>query len=233
MSLMIAIPSYDGKIHYDTARGVVQTAFFCAANKIGLAVDIRPHDAFIGKARSIMCEQFLARGFHDLLFVDADVGFDVAGVQKICKAPGDIAMGLYRMKVEGEDEKKLVKYSALLEEPIARHAEDPFLLKLKYGPAGFLRIRRGALEAMIEKWPDEWYTDGEIERIHDFFPAGRWGNNFSGEDISFCNRANECGIPIWGVQGINLRHYGEKRWPSEWRIDVPVEDVEKQIEEAA
>jgi hypothetical protein len=25
MSLMIAIPSYDGKIHYDTMRGIVQT----------------------------------------------------------------------------------------------------------------------------------------------------------------------------------------------------------------
>lgn len=233
MSLMIAIPSYDGKIHYDTARGLVQTAYTCAANRIGFACDIRPHDAFIGKARNILCEQFLERGFHDLLFVDADVGFDAAAVAEICRAPVDIAMGLYRMKVEGPEETKLVKYCALLEDPLVRHAEDPFLLKLKYGPAGFLRIRRPALEAMIAMWPDEWYTDGDIAKIHDFFPAGRWGNNFSGEDIAFCNRAYECGLDIWGVQGLSLRHYGEKRYPCEWRIDVPAQEVQQRIEEAA
>jgi hypothetical protein len=109
----------------------------CAKSKIGIAVDIRPHDAFIGKARSILCEQFLARGFHDLLFVDADVGFGVEEVVKICTAPCDVAMGLYRMKIDGEGETKQVKYPALMCDPIERHEKDPFLIKLNYGPSGF------------------------------------------------------------------------------------------------
>lgn len=219
MSLMICIPTYDGKIHYDTQRGLTQTAHFCGANKIGLAVEVRPHDAFIGKARSILCEQFLESKFTDLLFVDADIGFSVEEVITICRAKADIAMGLYRLKVEGKDESKLVKYCALMMDPIERHPEDPFLIRLRYGPAGFLRLRRPVLEKMIEKWPEETYSDDAGE-IHDFFPAGRVGNSFVGEDISFCNRAQECGFDIWGVQGLKLRHYGEKRWPSEWHIDV-------------
>jgi hypothetical protein len=221
MSLMIAIPSYDGKIHYDTMRGVVQTTLACAKSGIGIAVDVRPHDAFIGKARSIMCEQFLERGFHDLLFVDSDVGFGVEEVVKICQAKADIAMGLYRLKQDGPEETKMVKYPALMVDPIERHEEDPFLIKLVYGPAGFLRIRRPVLEAMMEKWPTEWWTDDK-GKVHDFFPAGRAGNYFNGEDIAFCNRARECGFDVYGVQGLNLRHYGEKRWPSTWQIDIPV-----------
>jgi hypothetical protein len=219
MSLMIAIPSYDGKIHYDTMRGIVKTTLTCAKSGIGIAVDIRPHDAFIGKARSALCELFLERGFHDLLFVDADIGFDIEEVVRICQAPCDVAMGLYRLKIDGPDETKQVKFPALMEDPIVRHEKDPFLIKLNYGPAGFLRIRRNVLEAMIEKYPDEWWEDDK-GRIHDFFPCGRVGNNFIGEDIGFCNRVRECGFDVWGVQGLKLRHYGEKRWPSEWQIDI-------------
>lgn len=227
MSLMIAIPSYDGKIHYDTARGLAQTAVICGKHGISFASDVRPHDAFIGKARSIMCEQFLDRGLRDMLFVDADIGFSVDEVIKICKVPEDVsvAMGLYRMKQDGPDESKLVKYPALLTDPIERHEKDPFLLKMVYGPAGFMLIRRPVLEAMIEKWPTEWWED-DSGKIHDFFPAGRMGNYFNGEDIAFCNRVRECGFDIYGVQGLKLRHYGEKRWPSEWQIDIQVPDTE-------
>lgn len=225
MSLMIAIPSYDGKIHYDTMRGIVKTTLVCAKSSIGIAVDIRPHDAFIGKARSILCEQFLARGFNDLLFVDADIGFDVEEVVKICQAPCDVAMGLYRMKIDGPDETKQIKYPALMTDPVERHEIDPFLIKLQYGPSGFLRIRRPVLEAMLEKWPTEWWED-DTGRVHDFFPCGRAGNNFVGEDIGFCNRVRECGFDIYGVQGLKLRHYGEKRWPSEWQIDILEEQQE-------
>lgn len=222
MSLMIAIPSYDGKIHFDTCRGLTQTALFAGQHKISLALEIRPHDAFIGKARSVMCEQLLATDFQEILFIDADIGFTVADVVKICRAPADIAMGLYRLKVDGADETKLVKFPAMMTDPIERHPADPFLIKLSYGPAGFLRIRRNVLEAMVKRWPDEWYSDEQFERIHDFFPSGRAGNYFYGEDISFCNRAIECGFEIYGVQGLNLNHYGEKKWPAKWQIDIQV-----------
>lgn len=225
MSLMLAIPSYDGKIHYDTARGVSQTSHFCGKNGIGLSIDIRPHDAFIGKARSILCEKFLASGFNDLLFVDADVGFGIEEVIAICKSKADVAMGLYRMKVDGADESKQVRYPALMCDPIERHPEDDFLIKLQYGPAGFMRLRRPVLEAMIAKWPEEHFSD-DSGTIHDFFPCGRLGNSFVGEDIGFCNRVRECGLDVYGVQGLKLRHYGEKRWPSEWCIDILQEQQE-------
>jgi hypothetical protein len=77
---------------------------------------------------------------------------------------------------------------------------------------------------MMNKWPDEYWED-ESGKIHDFFPNGRSGNSFVGEDIGFCNRVRECGMDIYGVQGLKLRHYGEKRWPSEWQIDILEEEA--------
>ena len=82
----------------------------------------------------------------------------------------------------------------------------------------------------MKKWPDEYWFDeiahNQNSKVHDFFPAGRTGNHFTGEDISFCNRARECGFDIHAIQGLELNHFGEKKWPAVWQIDIPVEEQE-------
>lgn len=222
MSLFIGIPTYNGYIHHTTLGGVAQAAHFCGGQKIGFTVQIIPHDAFVGRARNMLARLFLQSNFHELLFVDADIGFDIEGVIALCKAKPDIVMGLYRMKEDGPNESMKLKFPALLEDPLIRHASDPRLLKIQYGPAGFMRVRRSVFEKMIEKWPDDWYEDAH-GKMHDFFPAGRIGNAFWGEDISFCQRAKECGFDLWAHQGIALTHHGEKSWPSNWQIDIQQE----------
>ena len=225
MSLYIGIPSYDGRLHWDTAGGLARLAAVCAKNNIGFTIDVIPHDAFVGRARNLIAKRFMESGFHELIYIDADIGFDPYGVAKLCQSPGEIVMGLYRMKEDGPEETQKLKFPALLSDPMERHPEDPFLVGLEYGPAGFMRVRREVFEKMKEKWPDDWYEDAN-GRLYDFFPAGRSGNAFWGEDIAFCLRAKECGFKLWAAQGICLKHYGEKSWPSEWRIDIIQEEKE-------
>ena len=224
MSLYVGIPTYDGKLHGSTAGGLVQLALICGKSGIGLAVDIVPHDAFIGRARNLVAKRFLESGFNDLLFVDADVGFDAFGAVKLCRAPADIVMGLYRMKEEHPDEQPKHKYPALLTNPIERHPKDPSLIEVEYGPAGFMRVRREVFLKMQEKWPDDWFQDAN-GKLYDYFPCGRTGNAFWGEDISFCNRAKECGFKLYAAQGVGLRHFGEKSWPSIWQIDIEQQEA--------
>lgn len=227
MSLYVGIPSYDGKLHGATVGGIAQLGLLCGKHGIGFSVDIIPHDAFIGRARNLVAKRFLESGFRDLLYIDADIGFDAVGAVKVCQSPAEIVMGLYRMKEDGPNETQKLKFPAQLSNPLKRHPEDPSLIGIDYGPAGFMRVRREVFEAMQKKWPDEWYEDAN-GRMHDFFPAGRTGNAFWGEDISFCMRAKECGFDIWAAQGIGLRHFGEKEWPSRWQIDILQEEQEKE-----
>ncbi len=218
--LFVGIPTYNGQIHYTTAQGLMQTAHMCAKLGIGIAVEIIPHDAFVGRARSTICKRFLDSGANDLLFVDADVGFTSPDVIAVCKPDADIVMGLYRMKLAQTDK---VKYPAMMTDPIERHPKHPDLIKLQYGPAGFMRVRRHVIEAMVEKWPDEWFEDAVTGRIPDLFPCGRKGNFFLGEDIAFCERVKESGFEIYAAQGLALKHAGEWSWDSTWQIDVPME----------
>jgi len=225
LSLYVGIPAYDGKLHGATVGGIAQLAMLCGKNGIGFAVDVVPHDAFIGRARSLVAKRFLESGFRDLLYVDADIGFDAVGAVQVCQAKAEIVMGLYRMKEDGPNESQKLKFPALLSDPIERHPDDQGLIGVEYGPAGFMRVRREVFEAMKEKWPDEWFEDAN-GRIHDFFPAGRVGNGFFGEDIAFCMRAKECGFKLWAAQGVGLKHFGEKSWGSRWQIDIFEEQKE-------
>lgn len=214
------IPTYDGKMHWTTVAGLVNVARWCGEHKVGYALDVIPGDAFIQKARNMIVHRFMKSPCTDLMFVDADVGFDIEGVQDLCRAEPPIVMGLYRMKCPPP-----VRFPALMFDPIIRHPSDPNLIKLQYGPAGFMRVRREVFEAMKKKWPNDYYLEGKGEKVYDYFPAGRFGNNFIGEDLQFCNRAHECGFDLWAYQGVSLKHSGDNCWPSTWAIDqLIVED---------
>ena len=217
--IYLGIPTYNGLIHHTTVAGLCQVSRHCGKSGMGIALDVIPHDAFIGRARNLLVKRFLASPATDLVFIDADVGFSLDDFAKLCRPDVDMAMGLYCVK----DDKRLA-FPALMTVPEKRLPQEGAndLISLEYGPAGFMRVKRAVFEAMIAKFPEEYYEDGTEGKIYDLFPCGRIGNSFIGEDISFCQRAKECGFDIWAVQGTNLLHSGEKTWPAKWQIDVQV-----------
>lgn len=229
--MFIGIPTYNGLIHNATVKGLLNAALVAGKYNWPYAVEVIPHDAFIGKARSLIAHKFLESGFQDLVFIDADIGFDIKGFLKLCKADVDVAMGLYRMK-EKTVKVDFARYPALITNPVEVHEKDENLVRLHYGPAGFMKIRRSVFEKMIEKWPEDYYVDDKQGKVFDFFPCGRFGHDFIGEDINFCNRLKQIDVKLWGVQGIDLDHYGEGVWGASWQLLKKKEDA-PQISQAA
>jgi hypothetical protein len=211
--IFVGIPCRTGSIHWSTVAGLMQVNAKCAREGLGVALDVVPGDAFIGRARNLIAYRFLETDATDLIFIDDDVGFKFDDFAKIMRPDVDICMGLYPMKAEKQ------KVPALMYDPLERHPSYPSLIKMQYGPTGFMRIKRRVFEKMKERWPDEWYED-ENGKIHDFFPHGRTGNFFTGEDIWFCQRAIQCGFDLWAAQGTHLRHTGQKTWDIKWQLDI-------------
>lgn len=211
------MPSYDAKLHGNTLTGLLDLRHICSVNNIGFAMDLIHHNAFVGDGRNQIVQNFLASDFRDLLFIDADIGFDAMDAAKLCKAEPDIAFGMYLMKQDKP------QYPAMFTEPLRTHPSDHNLIHMQYGPTGFMRIRRPVFEAMEKAFPDEWYKIGE-RKIFDHFQGGRHGNNFMSEDIAFCDRARSIGIDVWAMQGLKLRHSGEKTWHACWEMTRAVID---------
>jgi hypothetical protein len=220
LGVFIGIPTYDGKIHWKTMGGLVQVARFCGEKRLSFAVDVIPGDAFIGKARDTIAQRFLESGLDDLIFIDADVGFDLAGFSSLMTAPSDaaIVMGMYRVK----DDR--LRFPGLMYEPIQRHPETNRLIKMQNGPGGFMRVKRHVFEKMMEEYPEDYYMcDGK--RMYSFFPCGPLDHQFKGEDIMFCERAIACGFDVWGVQDVALDHTGPKTFSANWKLDVLVPEA--------
>jgi len=215
--ILVGTPAYDGKMEWKTISSLVGLGHLCAKANIGYAMDVIPGDAFVDHSRNLIAHRFLKGGFRDLLFVDADVSFHPLDAAKLCQAEPELVCGLYRMKTDKE------VYPARIHEPLETHPSDPDLIRLLWGPAGFMRIRASVFEKMIEKWPDDWYQDsGTGEKVYDFFPAGRRGHSRISEDVSFCEKAANVGVKLYAMQGIALQHTGVKAFPSNWQMTKPV-----------
>jgi hypothetical protein len=205
--IYVAIPTYDGKLHHTTVGGLLDVMHYLTKHGIGMCVDVIPHDAFIGRARNLACKRFLASGATDLVFIDADVGFQVPDFALLMKQDVDICGGIYCFKKDDPG------FPALYEQPIERYGP---LVKMIHVPGGFMRIRRKVLTRIMELDPENQYYDNDHKALYNFFPFGPHGSIWVGEDVGFCRQAKKHGFSIWGVEMPSLTHTGDKTWNHVW-----------------
>jgi hypothetical protein len=82
--------------------------------------------------------------------------------------------------------------------------------------AGCLLVRRDAVKAMIEKFPDMIYGYVSVpetrfmgaKRTFGFFDSYRVAEGKVSEDIAFCRRYREAGGKIWGSTAYQVAHVG-------------------------
>ena len=206
--IYVSIASYDGKLHHTTVGGLLDCMHYLTKHGAGMAVDVIPHDAFIGRARDLSAKRFLASGATDLVFIDADVGFTVQDFALLMKQDVDICAGVYCFKKDEAD------FPVVYEQPIDRVGPR---VKLISAPGGFLRIRRKVLTTIMEAEPENQYYDNDHKAIYHFFPFGPKGGLWIGEDVGFCRSAKKHGFNIWGVEMPSLTHTGEKTWSFVWK----------------
>lgn len=205
--IYIAIPTYDGKLSHPTVGGLLEAQHHLTKHGMGMAVDIIPHDAFIGRARNLAVKRFLDSGADDLVFIDADVGFTLQDFAMLCKQDVDISSGVYCYK---KDEPG---FPVVYEQPIVRVGPRVRLISC---PGGFMRIRRKVFTRIMEAEPDNQYYDNDHKTIYNFFRFGPSGSLWIGEDVGFCRLARKHGFQIWGVEMNGLTHTGERTWNHKW-----------------
>lgn len=83
--------------------------------------------------------------------------------------------------------------------------------------AGCLLIRRDAITAMINKFPEMIYDYVSVpetrfmgaQRTYGFFDSYRIEKGKVSEDIAFCRRYREAGGKVWGSTGYQIAHVGQ------------------------
>ncbi len=200
--VLLAIPSY-GPISGHTAFSL----FRChpTLKEAGYEVEARflIGDCHVDDARNSLVADFLESECDDLVFIDADIGFQDSDLIRLLSYERDIVGGAYPKKSDNPE------FTGWLPDgPIWTDPEG--LIEMKGMATGFLRIRRPVLDALASM--AERYTTAlgrVVPCIFERLIVG--GLRYSG-DVAFCYKARRAGFKVWADPDCYLEHRGEKSW---------------------
>ena len=195
MHVFIATPSFAKEVTVDYNQSTVAAAILLTKLGIELTQEIRGGDCFIDHARNALVDAFLATEATDLLFLDADVGFDARVLPRILRAPQDIVGGLVPKREPGAE----VYHQNALTGKIQGGLFETLEL-----PTAFMRIRRSVFE--------------KLERPYFKLDSSRTARDKpdltapAGEDIYFCRQWCSAGGTLWIDPDISFSHRGSYAW---------------------
>ena len=196
MSLFIATPTYDEWVCMEYSSSLFATGVCLGQAGIDVYHSIAPGNPFLDIARNQLVEKFLASEATDLLFVDADVGWDYKCIERILSHPQEIVGGLVPKRHAKKDD-------VYHENAITGVMSDNGLFQAIEIPTAFLRIKRSAFERLQK--------NGVGTELMPYFKIGSRKEDF-GEDIYFCRRWRETGEYMWIDSDITFTHRGGKAW---------------------
>jgi len=230
-SLMIATPMYGGMCTGPYVVGLLST--MNKMRELGVSVYWAQmmNESLITRARNELARIFLDKGHDYLMFIDADIHFDGNAVATLMAADKDVVCGIYPKKEidwsrvsqaakDGKD--NLADYAGAFVfnmihgEKGYQETDDQGLIPVRHGGTGFMLIKRGVFEHLMDKVPTYRTStfknnDGEYEKplTHEFFATSidHTGALLS-EDYHFCELVREHGGEIWANPFIQLQHVG-------------------------
>jgi hypothetical protein len=159
----------------------------------------------------------------DLFFIDSDMQWNAEAIVNMVALPDLVVGGSYPTKnnwgswtsqpIFQEDEATKKRH------PLGRVLPDgSALIHADFLAAGFMRLKREALEKYRDHYPEHRYrepcadpSNPDREYI-EYFASIRQNGLLYGEDMMFSKRLKEMGMDMFIYTNVNMGHYGVKGW---------------------
>lgn len=236
--IFVATPCYGGMLNEAYFRSVIKLLTFFNQNQIPLAFGTIANESLVTRARNVLLAYFLQSNYTRLLFIDADIEFNVEDVLKLIAHDKDVAVGAYPKKgvnwgrimqavrekpTETFSDKQVASFGSdyainfkFINKETKQIALEKGLIKLHDGATGFMMIKRKAIDKMIQAYPELKYNNdlNTGPELQDFFYAffdtmlDPKDKRYLSEDYTFCRRWQAIGGDIWLDPSISLNHFG-------------------------
>jgi hypothetical protein len=196
--VLIATPSYDGKVSVYYANALAETI------RLGLSEDIYFHavymsfDALVQRARNDLVAVALEADFDDILWIDSDMEWSAEWAVKFVKSELDV-LGAPCAK------KSLAEQYNVKCNPEDLIPDENGIIKAQAIGTGFLKMSKAALQSLWDS--SESYTFNEQERRWIFDVEIQDGDLVS-EDILVCKKLVAAGFDINVDSTITCGHVG-------------------------
>lgn len=148
--ILIATPAYEGRVGLEYVNSLVQTIAASKAAGAQVAYGIYANSGSVPRVRNQAVAAMLSGDFTDLVFIDADMGWNAGDFLRIVAYDTDIVGAAYPARSE-----KNPRWIVVWPDDIREHKSG--LLTAKRVGTGFLRVRRNVFEKLGELHPELHY----------------------------------------------------------------------------
>lgn len=203
--VFIAIPTLDGTLRVSTTLSLCLSVAEGIRNDIQIDVHCRAQDPLLPHARNVFLAQFLAGDYTDIVFIDADIGWEPPALARLLGHPVDFVAGAYRFK----NDKEGYPIGWLRED---NRASDAGLFEVARVPAGFFRMTRAGVERVVKACPHLEYDVPSQPGLQCWylFDLKLINRQAVGEDYVFCDLIRSLGETVWIDPQLALTHTGAK-----------------------
>lgn len=233
MRVLFATPCYISAVTMNYVTSLWNLAF--EIGRVGLPAVLHMHsESLITRGRNKIVMKLLEENYTHLFFIDSDIIFEPAAVMRLLLADRDVVAGVYPMKTFIWPEQGLpagatreqwrVRYTDFPFNPIGHGTEkvgprvdEEGFCEVAEAPTGFMCIKRGVFERLIEGYPQLRYTpDGPpghpLAHLHwRFFDCmvDPETDRYLSEDFAFCRLWRDIGGRVWVDVDCRLGHLGQ------------------------
>lgn len=211
--VLICIPTHDCKVSVPTCQSLVHS--IAAGSRIhAVNLAFESGNAIIARARNKLVAEFMAGGYDQLFFIDADLGWQPDAFVRLIQYPEEVVSGIYPYRYDEANAAGQwpVKWQASEGETI--EANEHGLIEVDGAPTGFMRIRRSAIEKLIAANPDKLVQCPQTVNgfYYALFNNEVRNGKFTGEDYYFCDLWRQIGGKVFIDPNIGFEHMGMKSW---------------------
>ena len=206
--IFVAIPCYDKKVFVPCVQGLMKAMKVLIENNISSDVCFEVGLPYVTMARNNLIRKFMESDATEIIFIDADIGFQPDDFKMLIGANEEVIAGIYPKK-QAED-----VFPVMLKTDVQGHVINENGVLLASGlPTGFMKIKRSAIEKLTSANPDLAYTDALSGKVtYNLFGTyvedGRW----FGDDYGFCKLWEKAGGKCYAMPNITFIHCGQRNF---------------------
>lgn len=201
-NILIATPSYDGKLDVWYTNALVETVLLGLSNEVIFKPIFLSYDALVQRARNDLMKIAIDSEFDGILWIDADMEWNPEWAVAITNSGKDV-VGLPVVKKSLED-----SYNVKAEISDLVTDEDG-LMKVKSIGTGFLYMSKAAITYLWEN--SEEYTElTKTGRM--VFEIRIDEGKFISEDVTVCNKLRKGGFDIFIDPLKTCNHVGNLKY---------------------
>jgi hypothetical protein len=178
-----ATPCYGGQLMEPYFRSVIKLMTFFNQHSIPLAFGTIANESLVTRARNVLLAYFLASDYTHLIFIDADIEFQVEDVLKLYAHDKDVIVGAYPKKgvawqrikenvsspeniSRNISDREIAAYGSdyavnfkFVDRDARTIAVENGIVKLHDAGTGFMMIKREAILKLIKAYPELKYNN--------------------------------------------------------------------------